>query len=60
MLLDNFGEFFISLTFVNPLINPGSTEYMDYYLEDKNFMSFTKTVGGYAIGNVEDYAINTD
>ena len=62
--VDNFftsvGTVFVNLVFANPLINPGNTEYLDYYLEDKNFFTFSKTQGSYSIGELEDFAIETD
>ena len=45
---------------VNPLINAGSTDYLDYYVEDVNFVSFNKIIGAYSIGYIQDYRIETD
>ena len=55
-----FGNFIVNLVFINPLINPGNTEYLDYYLDDTHFFTFSQTQGSYSIGLVEDYAIDTD
>lgn len=33
---------------------------MDYYFEDRNFLTFTKTLGAYSFARVQDYAIETD
>ena len=65
---DSFIDFFVywagsvtvNVIYANPLINPGNTEYLGYYLEDKNFFSFTRTQGSYSIGYLEDFAIETD
>ena len=54
------GAVFVNMVYVNPLINPGSTDYLDYYLEDKNFFTFSRTQGSYSIGYLEDFAIETD
>lgn len=46
-----------SFFYINPMINPGSADYLSYYMEAKNFVSFTKNLGAYGIGFVEDYTI---
>ena len=45
---------------VNPLINPGSTDYLDYFVEDRNFISFTMIQGAYSTAYIQDYTIDTD
>ena len=54
------GSLNIGLFFVNPLINPGNKEYLNYYFEDKNTVSFTQTSGAHAIARVQDFTIETD
>ena len=54
------GELDAVLFYVNPLINPGSTVYLDYFVEDRNFISFTMTQGAYSTANIQDYEIDTD
>ena len=44
------GAVYVNVVYVNPLINPGSTDYLGYYLEDKNFFTFSRTQGSYSIG----------
>ena len=51
------GAVYATLTYVNPLINPGNSEYLDYFVEDKNLISFTKTSGVISFGYVQDYSI---
>ena len=46
------GELFASLIYVNPIINPGSDEYLRYYIEDMNFISFSTTQGGHSVGEI--------
>ena len=53
-------ELFAGLIYINPLINPGSTDYLDYYIEDTNFISFGQTVGTQLFCYAEDYSIQTD
>ena len=52
--VDNFftsdGTVYVNLVFANPLINPGNIDYLDYYLEDRNFFTFSQTQGSYCIG----------
>jgi len=54
------GQFFFSFLYVNPLINPGDSNYLDYFLEDRNYMRFTTQLGMMSSGFVKDYSIITD
>jgi hypothetical protein len=54
------GQFILTQFFVNPLLNPGSQEYIDYYVEDTNFVAFTSKMGTYSNAYVQDYKIITD
>ena len=54
------GELDAVLYYVNPLINPGSTAYLDYFVEDRNFISFTMLQGAYSTAHIQDYQIDTD
>lgn len=46
---------YYTLYFVNPLINPDSDQYLSYYLEDKNYITFSDTVGEESRLFIEDY-----
>lgn len=48
----NYGPFMVSFFYINPMINAGESDYLSYYLEAKNFLSFTKSLGAYGIGFV--------
>lgn len=39
-------EFYVY--FINPLVNPTNKDYLSYYLEDRNFITFTRNFGGLA------------
>ena len=54
------GQFFFSFLYVNPLINPGDSNYLSYYLDDRNYMRFTTQLGTMSSGFVKDYSIITD
>ena len=41
------GPFILGFFFVNPLINAGDSNYLDYYIEDKNFFTFTTRLGAF-------------
>ena len=56
----NAGQLYANLLIINPLINPGNIEYIDYYIEDKNFVAFSNSLGGFAVGYAEDFTIETD
>jgi hypothetical protein len=59
-MIAQIGSVSAVLYYVNPLINPGNTDYLDYYLDDSNFVSFTKLQGSYTMVYLEDYVIETD
>ena len=54
------GNFFYTIYFLNPLLNPGQEDYLTYYLEDSNYVIFSSTGAEEAQILVEDYTINTD
>lgn len=55
-----YGQFYFSLVYANPLINPGDSKYLDYILNDRNFIRFTNQLGAMSNCFVEDYSIITD
>ena len=50
----------MNLYYINPLLNPGSIDYIDYDINDLNFVSFTPQSGTISTGYLEDYEIETD
>ena len=54
------GQFYLSLAVINPLLNPGSEQYLGYYIEDKIHISFTETLGTESVIYIEDFKIVTD
>ena len=53
-------SFFFTIYFINPLINPTNEEYLTYYLEDNNYIIFTKSLGAEGVLFMEGYSITTD
>jgi hypothetical protein len=51
------GGILANINLVNPLINPGNADYLEYQIEDKNFVTFSRVIGSYALAFVEDYVI---
>jgi hypothetical protein len=37
------------------MINAGKANYLSYYLESRNWVSFTKNLGAISVAYVEDY-----
>jgi hypothetical protein len=54
------GQFQFSFVYVNPIINPGSQNYLEYFLDDRNYLRFTTKLGARSTGYVQDYSIETD
>ena len=40
------GNVAISFYYVKPLINPGNIDYLDYEINDENFIAFDSQYGG--------------
>ena len=51
------GEVILDFYYVNPLINAGNTEYLDYKMVDNNYVSITPTLGTHNNVLVEEYTI---
>jgi hypothetical protein len=54
------GQFVFNYVYASPIINPGDSNYLSYYLEDSNYMRFTTKLGAQSTGYVQDYSIVTD
>lgn len=52
-----FEQFVFGVSFINPLINQGDQNYLSYYLEDRNYVRFTRKLGADSNGRIEDYKI---
>jgi hypothetical protein len=59
-LFANETNFFYTIYFINPLINPDSEDFLSYYLEDLNYVMFSATAGEECQLFMEDYHIETD
>lgn len=59
-LFQTHGNFYLSLNYVNPVINPNSVNFMDYYLEGNDYIIFSDTVGSQAWVYFSDYSVITD
>lgn len=57
---NNSQKIYFTIYFVNPLINPDIAEFRTFYLEDSNYIIFSKTGGEEAQIMMEDYTITTD
>jgi hypothetical protein len=60
MLEAQMGQFILTQFFINPLLNPGNADYLDYYIEDRNYIAFTSNLGTYSNIHVEEYSVITD
>ena len=56
-LENRLGGFTISIPFVNTLINPGSTNYMEYFEEDQNYYRFSSALGVRATAYIQEDTI---
>ena len=56
-LSSEFGTFTANVFIVNPLINPGNIEYLDWEVDDRFFLGFSMQQGGKLIQMIEDYTI---
>jgi hypothetical protein len=56
-LFANETNFFYTIYFINPLINPDSEDFLSYYLEDSNYIMFSATGGEECQLMMEDYHI---
>ena len=59
-LFANDTNFFFTLYFINPIINADSQEFLEYYIEDSNYIIFSATRGEECQLLMEDFTINTD
>ena len=60
LLTASGGRIYINLFYINPLINPGNIDYLDYDINDLNYLSFDFQTGGLSTGFIEDFEIETD
>ena len=60
LLTASGGRIYINLFYINPLINPGNIDYLDYDINDLNYLSFDFQTAGLSSGFVEDFEIETD
>jgi len=54
-MIQNYGPLNVGFFYLNPMINAGKADYLNYYLESRNWISFTKRLGAMALAYVEDY-----
>ncbi len=59
-LMRNKTNFYLSLQYINPVINPNEPDYMSYYLEGNDYVIFSATQGSEAWFFFSDYQITTD
>lgn len=50
----------VNFYYINPVINAGDTEYLNYYLEDSNYFTFNTITGVNANLYFSEYKITTD
>lgn len=59
-LQSTLGDFTLNFYFVNTIINPAETKYLDYYLEDRNYFTFTTQYGVSSNIFFRNYELTTD
>ena len=47
------GQLYAHLIYINPLINPGSDNYLSYYVSDLNYIAFSKQNGAFSNAYLE-------
>jgi hypothetical protein len=50
----------LNFYFINPILNPGSKEFINYYLEDRNYFLFNTATGVTANIYYSEYSVTTD
>ena len=55
MIAGNGGQLIGHILFVNPLLNPGSVDYLDYYISDQNYLSFSTKNGAFVNAYIEEF-----
>ena len=56
----NYNNFYFTFYFINTVVNPDSTDFVDYYLEDKNYVLFGTQIASETYLYVTDFTIDTD
>lgn len=56
----NSNSFYFTFYFINSVVNPDSTDYIDYYLEDKNYVLFGPQIASETFLYITDFTIDTD
>lgn len=56
----NANSLYFTYYFINSVINADSVDYIDYYLEDKNYAVFGANIAVDASIEISDYTINSD
>jgi hypothetical protein len=44
-LFDTYGNFYLTINYVNPVINPNEQDYISYYIEGNDYVIFSETIG---------------
>jgi hypothetical protein len=44
-LFSTYGNFYLTVNYVNPVINPNLQEYISYYIEGNDYVIFSETIG---------------
>ena len=57
---DNSNGLYFTFYFINTLINPGEQDGVSFYLEDLNYVMFSKTIGAEAYLYITDFFLSTD
>ena len=59
-LFQQYSNFYLTYNYINPVINPNSVQFMDYYLEGNDYIIFSDKIGAEAWVYFSDYSIVTD
>lgn len=58
--MSSIGSFILTVPIVNTIVNPNDKEYLQTYIEDRNFFSFSTTNGIMVKGEISQLKIDTD
>lgn len=54
------GQFTLVTPLVNTIVNPNNQNYLQTFIEDRNYFTFTPVLGMKANAFIEQYSIETD
>lgn len=58
--MSSIGSFILTVPIVNTIVNPNDEDYLQTYIEDRNFFRFATSYGVMAKGEISQLKIDTD